>query len=84
MVMSDPNVGAPSANLIVLTAVTNGTTVSFMGIPGYAYRVQRATALAGTNTVWSDLGTCTVNAAATGAFTDTSPPSPAYYRTSWP
>jgi autotransporter-associated beta strand protein len=84
MAVTDPSIGAPSANLIVLTTVTNGIAVSFVGIPGYAHHVQRTTTLNGTNTAWSDLGICTVNAAGKGVFTDTSPPSPAYYRTSWP
>ena len=85
MAVINPTNGPPSGNLIVATVVTNGVAITFVGIPNYVYHVQRTTLLAGTNTAWWDLGTCTVNAAGNGAFTDTSPPSgQAYYRTSWP
>jgi hypothetical protein len=83
--VTDSNVGPPSSNLIVATVVSNGMLITFVGIPNYAYRVQRTTTLAGESTGWTDLGTCTVNAGGNGAFTDTSPPSgQAYYRTTWP
>ena len=83
--VTDSNVGPPSSNLIVATVVSNGMLITFVGIPNYAYRVQRTTTLAGESTGWTDLGTSTVNAGGNGAFTDTSPPSgQAYYRTTWP
>jgi len=54
-------------------------------MPNYVYTVQRTTALAGTSTVWTVVGTSTVNTNGTGTFTDPSPPSgQAFYRTSWP
>jgi len=83
--LNNGNIGPQSANLITVTTVENGKQITFVGIPGYTYRVQRTTTPNGNNTVWSDLGTCAVDGAGNGAYTDTSPPlGGAYYRTSWP
>jgi hypothetical protein len=84
MAVTVTNVSVPAANLMGVAATTNGITVSFVGIPGYTHHIQRMTTVSGTNTAWSDLGTSTVNSAGKGTFTDSSPPSPAYYRTVWP
>ena len=84
MAVTDSTIGPPSSNLITATAVTNGVLITFVGIPNYIYHVQRTTTLNGDSTGWTNLGTSTVDTAGNGAFTDTSPPSPAYYRTVWP
>jgi hypothetical protein len=84
MAVTSTNVSTPSANLMGVTAGTNGITVSFVGIPGYSHHIQRMTTVSGTNTAWTNVGACKVNGAGKGTFTDSSPPSPAYYRTSWP
>jgi hypothetical protein len=79
------NVGPPSANLVTVTPVANGIRVGFKGLPGYTYRVQRATTFNGNSTAWSDVGNCAVDGAGNAAFTDTNPPpGQAYYRTSCP
>jgi hypothetical protein len=84
MAVTDSTIGPPSSNLITATTVTNGVLITFVGIPGYVYHVQRTTTLNGDSTGWTNLGTFTVGTDGNGAFTDTSPPSPAYYRTVWP
>jgi hypothetical protein len=78
----DPNGGGQSANLTGISVVTNGIQVTFVGIPGYTYHVQRAPTPTGP---WTDLGTATANNIGQGVFTDTDPPQDqGYYRTSWP
>lgn len=55
--------------------------VSFHGIPGRIYQVQRSTDL----TVWSAVATVTASASGTIAWTDPAPPRPnAYYRLALP
>ncbi|MGD0262952.1 MAG: YDG domain-containing protein [Verrucomicrobiota bacterium] len=75
----------PLSNIIAVTKAGSTRAVTFEGMPNYVYTVQRTTALAGTSTVWTVVGTSTVNTNGTGTFTDPSPPSgQAFYRTSWP
>ena len=50
--------------------------VTFAGISGYTYRVQRSTNL----TVWADLWTTNAPSAGLFQFTDPSPSNPAFYR----
>ena len=62
-------------------STTDGApTISFAGIPGYSYSVDRSTDLSNWSVIW------TTNAPATGVFqfTDTSAPTPtAFYRLQW-
>ncbi len=54
-------------------------TVTFAGIPGFTYVVQVTSDLSGTPT-WTDKLTTNAPAGGLFIFTDTSPPSPAFYR----
>ena len=71
-----------SANISSISVVAGGIQITFFGIPGYTYHVQRAPTPEGP---WNELGTATINSLGQGTFTDTDPPQDqAYYRTSWP
>jgi hypothetical protein len=83
--ISYPNGSGQSANMTGITMVTNGVSVSFVGIPGYTYHVERTSAFAGSGTVWQSLGTTTADNVGRGVFTDTNAPAgAACYRTVWP
>lgn len=72
---------APSFNRIgSLTHTSNGVTMTFAGIPGYTYTLQRSTNLSTPN--WATIGTFVVPDNGIASFTDTNPPSGiAFYRT---
>jgi hypothetical protein len=74
----DPNGGGQGSNSPLLTLLPGGDIgISFQGIPGQSYQVQRSTNLSS----WTNLST--VVASATGAVTyiDEEPPEPsAFYR----
>ena len=72
----------PSGNMLPLSAIPGGCLVSFAGIPGRTYTVQRAPSLFGP---WTTLATVTVESSGIGTYSDTSPPAgSAFYRTSYP
>jgi hypothetical protein len=67
-----------SANAISSTG--NSVTITFAGIPGYSYAVERSSSVSD----WSSATTVQTTNAPTGGvwtFTDSSPPNPSYYRT---
>ena len=70
---------AATLNIIGQPVATNGTVViSFAGIPGYTYSVERSSDQA----TWSTVGTFTVPSSGVADFTDSSPiAAPYYYRT---
>jgi hypothetical protein len=83
--VEDPNIGSQSANMTGIAVVGITIQVTFVGIPGYTYRVQRTVTPNGVNTVWGDLGTATASALGAGVFVDANPPAgQAYYRSVWP
>jgi hypothetical protein len=72
----------PSGNLLPLLAIPGGFEVSFAGIPGRTYTVQRAEAVTGP---WSNLTSVLAGPSGIGVFDDTnSPPPTAFYRTVYP
>jgi hypothetical protein len=71
-----------SGNMLPLAPITGGYRVSFMGLPGRTYTLQRGPAVTGP---WTTLATVTTDANGLGIYTDTSaPPDTAYYRTTYP
>jgi hypothetical protein len=61
-----------------LTVTQNGVAISFAGIPGYSYTVERTSDLA----TWTTIGTFTVPDNGIAVYTDTYPPqNQAFYRT---
>jgi hypothetical protein len=68
----------------VMPPIASGNTwlIPFIGLPGDAYRLLRATTLAGP---WTGLATVTAGSDGTGQFADTNPPpAAAFYRTVYP
>ena len=78
-------------NLVSIRSETIGSdtnvTIKARGIPGCPYTLQRATALV-ESAFWSNLSSRTAGSSGTNVgliiFTDTNPPSPSYYRTTYP
>lgn len=71
--------GSPTPALINMTGSARGWNLNFGVAPGYTYRVQSATNLAGS---WGNLGTLTGPVTGTGIFIDTNPPAfQTFYRT---
>jgi uncharacterized repeat protein (TIGR03803 family) len=71
-----------SANMFPLAVIPGGYLVSFAGIPGQTYSVQRAPAVTGP---WATITMVTAGLNGIGAIQDTnSPPSTAFYRTTYP
>jgi hypothetical protein len=71
-----------SGNLLPLTPISGGFRVSFAGIPGRAYTLQRSDSVTGP---WSNLVSVTVGPSGIAIFDDTnSPPPTAFYRTVYP
>jgi hypothetical protein len=71
-----------SGNMLPLSAISGGYLVSFAGIPGRTYSVQRATTVTGP---WVTIATVTVGPDGIGSFQDTNPPEDAaFYRTTYP
>jgi hypothetical protein len=70
-------------NMLPPTAVSNGYRVSFLGIPGRIYTLQRATNVHGP---WITIGAVLAGSNnGLGIFTDTNPPPvSAFYRTRYP
>jgi hypothetical protein len=72
----------PSGNLLPLTHIDDGFRITFAGIPGRTYTLQRADSLTGP---WSNITSVIVGSAGIAIFDDTnSPPSTAFYRTVYP
>jgi hypothetical protein len=89
--------GGSATGVVNITVVTNASgqsksiavsgstaSLSFAGVPGFTYNVDRSTNLVGWTTIW------TTNAPGTGLFNFTddfsdlgAPPSSAYYRLTW-
>jgi uncharacterized repeat protein (TIGR03803 family) len=71
-----------SGNLLPLSAIPGGYLVSFAGIPGRTYSVQRASTVTGP---WVTLTTVTVGFDGIGTCEDKNPPGgTAFYRTTYP
>jgi len=71
-----------SGNMLPLVTTAGGFQVSFAGIPGRTYTLQRGPAITGP---WSTIASVTVDSEGIGTFADTnSPPSSAFYRTVYP
>jgi len=71
-----------SGNMFPPVAIPGGYSVSFAGISGRSYTLQRATNLSGP---WTTLGSVTVGSYGIGMYDDTnSPPVSAFYRTIYP
>ena len=71
-----------SASLLPLETTTQGYLVQFAGVPGFAYRVQRAPTTSGP---WVTLASVTVGTLGLGQYEDPSPPADgAFYRTAYP
>jgi hypothetical protein len=71
-----------SGNMLPLVPVPGGFRVSFAGVPGLTYTLQRAEAVFGP---WNTLTAVLVGANGIAVFDDTnSPPPTAYYRTVYP
>ena len=68
-----------SGNMLPLQPIPGGFLVSFAGVPGRAYTLQRAAAVTGP---WISLGTVPVDFSGIASYADTNaPPANAYYRT---
>ena len=73
---------APSQNMLPPTPTANGVLLSFAGIVGRTYSVQRALTVEGP---WVTIGTAAVDVTGLGSLTDTNPPpGDAFYRTVYP
>jgi len=73
---------AQSGNMLPPVPISNGFQVSFVGIPGYLYTLQRATNI---NGPWITLGPVPAGINGLGTFSDTNPPpASAFYRTTYP
>jgi len=71
-----------SGNLLPLISITGGFSVSFAGIPGRTYTLQRAESVTGP---WTNLISVLVGPNGLGTYDDTnSPPPIAFYRTVFP
>jgi len=71
-----------SGNLLPLTPIAGGFSISFAGIPGRTYTLQRAESVSGP---WSNLVSVVVGPNGIGVYDDTnSPPPTAFYRTVYP
>ena len=82
MVVSVLAGNAPSSNMFPPVYTPSGLLVSFAGIVGRTYSVQRAPAVTGP---WVTIGTATVGRNGIGSLEDTNPPSgSAFYRTTFP
>jgi N-acetyl-anhydromuramyl-L-alanine amidase AmpD len=74
--------GQGSGNVLTPTPIAGGWRVTFAGIPGRTYTLQRAEAL---NGPWLSLGPVTVGPGGLATYADTNaPPAGAYYRTVYP
>jgi hypothetical protein len=71
-----------SGNMLPPVVVPNGFEISFAGIPGRIYSLQRATNVGGP---WITISPVPAGTSGLGTFTDTNPPpNNAYYRTTYP
>ena len=74
--------GQGSGNMLSPVPIPGGYQVSFLGIPGRTYTLQRAANVAGP---WTTLGPVPAGANGLGTFADTNAPPPgAFYRTTYP
>jgi hypothetical protein len=72
----------PSSNMLQPVYTPGGVVISFAGIVGYTYSVQRAPTVTGP---WVTIGSAVVGPTGFGSLLDTNPPqSSAFYRTSYP
>ena len=71
-----------SANMLPPTYLPGAVAISFAGIVGRTYSLQRAPSVTGP---WTTLGAVTVGPSGIGSLQDTNPlPGNAFYRTTWP
>lgn len=85
ILLNDAEPRTVAANLLGLASTDTGIKVTFAGVPGFTYRVERAGAFESPGTVWQELGAASANDAGLGEFTDASAPSDkAFYRAVWP
>ncbi|PWU11254.1 MAG: hypothetical protein C5B50_23755 [Verrucomicrobia bacterium] len=71
-----------SANMLPPIIISGGYEVSFLGLPGYTYSLQRASSVTGP---WTTLATITTDSNGLGTYADTNPPpGSAFYRTTYP
>ena len=71
-----------SGNMFAPTTIAGGFHVSFAGIPGRTYTLQRAPSVSGP---WTTLTTITVGPSGIASYDDTNaPPVSAFYRTVYP
>jgi hypothetical protein len=76
----DPN--QISGNMLPLTQIAGGYLVTFAGIPGQTYTLQRASFVTGP---WTNLVQIAVGQGGIATYADTNaPPAGAYYRTTYP
>jgi VCBS repeat-containing protein len=83
--------GPALSNVFSLVSMSLQTTVAgptpaiqLSGLPGYTYKLQRATNLLGTNTVWSNVASGITDTNGLIMFYDTNAPAPSFYRAIWP
>jgi VCBS repeat-containing protein len=77
------NVGGSTGSgpaLVSVTVVGSDVQLKFSGIPGNHYDIQRSTTLVAPAD-WSTISTVTANSSGFVLYTDSSPPSPSYWRT---
>jgi photosystem II stability/assembly factor-like uncharacterized protein len=71
-----------SGNMLPPTSIPGGLRISFAGIPGRTYSLQRAPSVSGP---WTTLSPVTVDSSGIASYDDTgAPPGSAYYRTAYP
>lgn len=74
------NAGGVASNFVSLTTDGGTNTITFAGIPGYSYDLQRTASLSDPIT-WTVIGSpVTANGAGRAVFVDPAPGSPAFYR----
>jgi len=79
-----PDPGSQPPVLTRLSVLTGQALLSFSGIAGHTYHVERAPSASSSGAAWIDLGSATTNDAGNAQFTDASPiPGQAYYRVVW-
>jgi uncharacterized delta-60 repeat protein len=79
---TQPFLANSPSTMLAPSMETSGFRVSFAGVPGLAYTVQRAPGLSGP---WTAIGTVTVGNSGRGTYLDTNPPAgEAFYRTTYP
>jgi hypothetical protein len=80
LVKSSPIISAAPA-MQAIRLVPGGVRITFTGMAGHNYQVERSAAFQSNSTAWEPVGTSTTDSAGHGEFTDTNPlPTQGYYR----